>query len=83
MPSHTARRVPAQAGLPLFWLFVNASCCAERNDGVRALVASVAPRWRGRAHFVWLDGGRCANPLTPALTLTHFVWLDGGRCAHP
>ena len=46
---------------PLFWLFVNASCCATANRQARAAVRAAARSLRGAASFVWLDGEQHAQ----------------------
>lgn len=58
-PSNYERYAAAQ--LPLFWLFLNASCCADDNERIRAQIAHEARSRRGSAHFVWLDGDRYAH----------------------
>jgi thiol-disulfide isomerase/thioredoxin len=47
--------------LPLFWLFLNASCCEEQNVALKLTIASEGQRRRGQALFVWLDGDRYAH----------------------
>jgi hypothetical protein len=72
---------------PLFWLFLNSSCCEEANAHVRSRVVTEARTWAGRARFVWLDGERyemharslaVSNGLLPALAAeqdgSHFVY---------
>ena len=46
---------------PLFWLFVNRSCCAEQNEASLQAVREAASTRRGTAAFVWLDGERYAH----------------------
>lgn len=46
---------------PLFWLFVNNSCCSAENDALRTQLRMEAMRRRGRAVFVWIDGERYAH----------------------
>ncbi|KAL3928119.1 MAG: hypothetical protein SGPRY_002528, partial [Prymnesium sp.] len=43
-------------GVPLFFLFLNGSCCEELNGRVRGAVREEAAGRRGAAAFVWVDG---------------------------
>ena len=56
-----------RASVPLFWLFLNASCCDAENAHLKLTIAREGAARRGKAHFVWLDGDRYAHHMPRSL----------------